>query len=140
MMRKIRSFLRRLLLLHDKSDQPTSLMPLRMIHTAVVLRDSEDSSLDQEISAYFKRQGIKVRMMSRREQKLRSKEELFISLVPDADIDELYAAVTSRAKFKVGSHPLKYDVYDLVVSRAKGGDFRQKAVFEAITKMLEKIQ
>lgn len=140
-MHKIRTFLRRLLLLHDKSDQPTGLVPLGSLHTAVVLRDPEgQSSLDSEIQNYFKRKGLTVRLMSMRDSKLRSKEELFLSLIVADDVNETYAAVSSHAKFKIGTHQVKGNIYDLVVSPSRNGDARQIAIFEAITKMLEIIK
>lgn len=139
-MHKIRTFARFILMLHDRSDRPTGLMPLEAINDVVVLRDEENNDLDDEIRKYFKRKGKPVRIMSRHDRKLRSKEDLFISLVREPDVNERYAAMSSRAGFKVGAHPVKYGVYDLVVSPSENGDARQVVVFEAVTGLLEKIR
>jgi len=140
-MHKIRTFFRLLLLLHDKSDQPTGLLPLETIQTAVVLRDPEEQgTLDREIRNYFKRRGMAVRLLSRCDSRLRSKEELFISLVTEGDLNELYAAVSSHAKFKIGTHQVKGGIYDLVVSPSKSGETGQSTLFRTITDLLEKIK
>lgn len=140
-MHKIRTFFRRILLHHDKSDRPTGLHPLEHLHSAVVLRDvEEDSGPDEAVRQYFRQKGMTVRFMCRRDARLKSGEDLFISLVHDADFNELYAAVSSKAMFKVGAHPVKGGVFDLVVSPSDGGDARQIAVFKSMTELLEKIK
>ena len=140
MLHKIRTFFRLLLLLGRRSKRPTGLVSLAKIRTAVVLRDAGDESLDRSITDYFKKKGIEVRLLSIRDKRLRSREDLFVAILEKTDFNERYAALSSTSCFKVGRRPFRGDVYDLVVSPAEGGDGSQRTVFEAITGYLERIR
>ncbi len=110
---------RRLCLRRHRSTVPTGLVPLSGMHSAVIYLDTPADLMEPQkikIASYFKRYGIGVSWLSSEDEQLRSSSDLFISLSSLHDINELYAAVCSEARFKIGRRQLKGDVYDFVVT------------------------
>lgn len=136
----LRTLLRFVLLRRHRSKVPTGFVPLSDIRSVAVLRDPREYAIDAAVNGFFGPYGIKVKFLSTQDKDLRTDEDLFITLLPLPDIDERYAAVSSTARFKVGTHTVGKNVLDLVVSATEGGDARQVALFEAVTSILTKIQ
>lgn len=135
-----RSILRFFLLYSHRSKVHTAITPLSEIESAVVLRTPGEYSLDRVIIDFFKDRNINLRLISKEDDDLRTNEDLFISLLAEPDIDELYAAVSSTAKFKIGIHKLRRDVYNVIVTVTSDGDARQVAIFNTIADILTKIK
>lgn len=138
-MPELRTFIRFFLLLFHRSKVPTSFVPLDRISSVAVLRTEDEYGLDKEINDFFNRFGIKVRLLSKRDKRLRTNEDLFISLLAERGMDETYAVECSTAKFKVGIHDIK-KYFDLTVVPPEGGDARQVAIFQVIADILQKIR
>lgn len=138
-MPELRTFIRFFLLLFHRSKVPTSFVPLDQISSVAVLRTEDEYGLDKEINDFFNRFGIKVRLLSKRDKRLRTNEDLFISLLAERGMDETYAVECSTAKFKVGIHDIK-KYFDLTVVPPEGGDARQVAIFQVIADILQKIR
>ena len=136
----LRTVLRLLLLHHHRSKVPTGFLPLDRIESVAILRTPDEYAVDRMMKDFFTSRGIRVRLMSKKDKNLLSNEDLFICLLAEPDIDELYAAVCSKAKFKIGTHNLVKDVYNIVVTVTKDSDARQVAIFETIADLLEKIR
>ena len=136
----LRSVLRFFLLYSHRSKVPTGIYPLDSIESVAVLRSPGEYALDRMVTDFFRARNIRVRLLSKQDPDLRTDENLFISLMAVADIDELYAAVSSKAKFKIGIHNLRRDVYNIVVTVTESGDARQAAIFETIEDILMKIR
>ena len=114
--RKLIHFLR---LRRNRSTVPTGLVPLSGLHSAVIyLENPGDLSEPQKVSVttFFKQHGIGTSWLHAEDEELRSSSDLFISLSLSGDIFERYAATCSSARFKVGRHQLKGDVYDFVMT------------------------
>ncbi|MBR5906046.1 MAG: hypothetical protein IKZ51_06285 [Bacteroidales bacterium] len=114
--RKLIHFLR---LRRNRSTVPTGLVPLSGLHSAVIfLENPGDISEPQKVSVatFFKQHGIGISWLHSEDEELRSSSDLFISLALSGDIFERYAASCSSARFKVGRHQLKGDVYDFVMT------------------------
>lgn len=138
-MPELRTFIRFFLLLFHRSKVPTSFVPLDQISSVAVLRTEDEYGLDKEINDFFNRFGIRVRLLSKRDKRLRTDEDLFISLLAERGMDETYAVECSTAKFKVGIHDIK-KYFDLTVVPPEGGDARQVAIFQVIADILQKIR
>lgn len=138
-MPELRTFIRFFLLLFHRSKVPTSFVPLDQISSVAVLRTEDEYGLDKEINDFFNRFGIRVRLLSKRDKRLRTDEDLFISLLAERGMDETYAVECSTAKFKVGIHDIK-KYFDLTVVPPEGGDARQVAIFRVIADILQKIR
>lgn len=138
-MPELRTFIRFFLLFFHRSKVPTSFVPLDQISSVAVLRTEDEYGLDKEINDFFNRFGIKVRLLSKRDKRLRTNEDLFISLLAERGMDETYAVECSTAKFKVGIHDIK-KYFDLTVVPPEGGDARQVAIFQVIADILQKIR
>lgn len=138
-MPELRTFIRFFLLRFHRSKVPTSFVPLDQISSVAVLRTEDEYGLDKEINDFFNRFGIKVRLLSKRDKRLRTNEDLFISLLAERGINETYAVECSTAKFKVGIHDIK-NYFDLTVVPPEGGDARQVAIFQVIADILQKIR
>lgn len=138
-MPELRTFIRFFLLLFHRSKVPTSFVPLDQISSVAVLRTEDEYGLDKEINDFFNRFGIRVRLLSKRDKRLRTDEDLFISLLAERGMDETYAVECSTAKFKVGIHDIK-NYFDLTVVPPEGGDARQVAIFQVIADILQKIR
>lgn len=132
--------MRLLLLHHHRSKVPTGFLPLDRISSVAILRTPDEYAVDRVLIDFFKPLGIRLRLMSKEDKDLLSDEDLFISLLAEADIDELYAAYCSKAKFKIGTHNLVKDVYNIVVTTTQDGDARQVAIFNTIADILKKIR
>ena len=108
-----------LCLRRHRSDVPTGLVPLSDISTAVIFMDCPEDLLESQkigIMGFFKHHGITVSFLYADDEELRTSSDLFISLSVQGGINERYAAVSSTARFKIGRHQLKGDVYDFVVT------------------------
>lgn len=138
-MPELRTFLRIFLLLFHRSKVPTALVPLDQISSVAVLRTEDDFSVDHEINTFFNRYGIRVHLLYKTDRRLRTDEDLFISLLAERSIDETYAVVCSTAKFKVGIHDIRKR-FDLLVKPPEEGDARQVAIFQVIADILQKIR
>ena len=136
----LRSVLRFFLLYSHRSKVPTGIYPLESIESVAVLRSPGEYALDRMVTDFFRARNIRVRLLSKQDPDLRTDENLFISLMAVADIDELYAAVSSKAKFKIGIHKLRRDVYNVIVTVTSDGDARQVAIFNTIADILTKIK
>ncbi|MBO4264442.1 MAG: hypothetical protein J5871_07200 [Bacteroidales bacterium] len=122
----------------------TALMPLSSASSAVVFINQDEPNCEPvklKIKEFFSAYGIAVSFVSAYDADLRTDSDIFLSLNPVQNIDECYAARSSRAKFKIGRHQLKWDTYDLVVSDPEPEAPSPVGVaFEAIRDMLSKIQ
>lgn len=136
----LRTILRLFLLYGHRSKVPTGIYPLDSIESVAVLRSPDEYAVDRMITEFFRPRNIRVRLLSKEDPDLRTDEDLFISLLAEPDIDELYAALSSKAKFKIGIHNLRPDVYNMVVTVADSEDVRQVAFFETIQDILTKIR
>lgn len=138
-MPELRTFIRIFLLLFHRSKVPTSLVPLEQISSVAVLRTEGDYAVDKEINDFFSSRGIRVRLLSKTSPRLRTDDDMFISLLAERGIDETYAVECSTAKFKVGIHNIR-NYFDLTVQSPEGGDARQVAIFQSIADILKKIR
>ena len=101
------------------STVPTGLVPLSELHSAIIYLDkADDLSEPQKIrlQKFYADKGVSLSFIHADDEDLRSSSDLFISLSSLGDINERYAAGSSTARFKVGRHQLKRDVYDFVVT------------------------
>ncbi len=152
---------RKIVLQRDRSQVPTTLLPLSVIRRATVyvdgLAEGEDPrSIRRAVQQYFDYHGIPVTILcpqkrdinlfgrlknrARGTQEAR-REDLFISLAgsPENFAAE-YEACCSKARFKVGRCDLPDGVFDLVVADPEEGEANQIAAFAAIKDFLDKIQ
>lgn len=142
----------------DRSGEPTSLLPLRKVHSVTVLVDTEAAEEDsarisRAARQFFDYQGIPVRILSPARKDLdligrikgqvrgSREEDLFISLAASPDnFTAEYEARCSKARFKVGRCSLPGRVFDLVVAAPESGETSQAAAFAAIKDYLNKIR
>ena len=151
---------RKVVLQRDRSQVPTTLMPLSVIRSVTVyvdgLAEGEDpQSVRRAVQQYFDYHSIPVTILCPRKRDINlfgrlknrargtresRKEDLFISLAgsPDNFAAE-YEACCSTAHFKVGRCNLPGDVFDLVVANPEEGEANQIAAFAAIKDFLDKI-
>ena len=102
-----------------RSSVPTGLVPLSDLHSVVMyLNSPEDLQEPQKITIgkFFKQHGMELSFLHADDEELRSDSDLFISLAPKSDVNECYAAGCSSARFKIGRHQIKGDIYDFVVT------------------------
>ena len=118
-MKVTRKLIHLLSLRRNRSTEPTGLVPLSALHSAVIYLDNPgDLSEPQKVSVttFFKQYGIGISWLHAEDEELRSSSDLFISLALAGDIFERYAASCSSARFKVGRHQLKGEIYDFVMT------------------------
>lgn len=153
---------RRVVLQRDRSQVPTTLMPLSTIKRATVYVDGQAEGEDPQlvrraVQQYFDYHGIPVTILCPQEQDINlfgrlknrargirgdsRREDLFVSLAgsPENFAAE-YEACCSTARFKVGRCNLPDGVFDLVVADPEEGESNQIAAFAAIKDFLDKIQ
>ena len=138
-----KKMIRLMCLRRHRSRIPTGFVPLSEVRTAVVFFDESDphcEPLKLHIKDYFGKKEIEVRMISAFDRDIRTSSDLFIALNGRPGIDERYAACSSGARFKVGRHPIKGNVYDLVLTDTGEEPSDVADAFAAIENMLEKIQ
>ena len=102
-----------------RSTVPTGLVPLSDMHTAVMYLDSADDLQEPQkvsIRAFFRQYGITLSFLHAEDDELRTDSDLFVSLSIEGGLAERYSAVTSKARFKIGRHQLKGDIYDFIVT------------------------
>lgn len=102
-----------------RSTVPTGLVPLSDMHSVVIYLDNADDLSEPhktKIRRFYEDSGLSVRFLYADDESLRTESDLFICLSSEGGINERYAAGSSSARFKIGRHQLKRDVYDLVVT------------------------
>ena len=103
-----------------RSTVPTGLVPLKDLHSAVVyLLNQEDLTEPQKtaFTSFLRKYGLTSTVFIASDAlELRTSSDLFISLCPEDDINERYAATASTARFKIGRHQIKRGIYDFVVT------------------------
>ncbi len=142
-MKLIRKFKRLLYLRRHRSTVPTGLVPLTEMHSVTVYMDlPEDISEPQKTTVlrFFKQYGIAVSWLFADDEELRSSSDLFISLALSGDINETCAAKCSCARFKVGRHQLKGEVYDFVVTDKGPDPSPAMEAYEVIVLFLQNIK
>ena len=130
------------------SPEPTGLVPLSRLHTAVILTDSPGSCINA-LRTFSRKYDIKWKVVDvtgifanlnwfgkpRDVQPLEA--DLFVSLIPAQVYAIEYIAACSRARFKVGRFDSK--VFDLVLREAPENPIPQVNAFGEIVKVMEKI-
>ncbi|MBO4671758.1 MAG: hypothetical protein J5640_07980 [Bacteroidales bacterium] len=126
-----------------RSTVPTGFLPLSEVHSAVVYLDPEDSGVEPlklRLKDFFGKRGIGLQIAGPSDKELRTSSDLFIALNARPGIDERYAATCSTARFKIGRHQLKKDVYDFVVTDQEDTRTSISAVFDVIENMITSIR
>ncbi len=141
-MNKFRKLKLRLSMRKHQSKVPTGLLPLSQIHTVVIFMDSADELTEPQKLTFRRKIGrdCNVDFLYATDVELRSESDLFISLSNTFEIFEEYAAVTSRARFKIGRHQLPKGTYDLVLSDTTPEPLPLLEAFDQIQKLLTTIQ
>lgn len=126
-----------------RSKVPTGIVPLKEIRKAVVFVDTADDGLEPtkvRIKKFFGDNGISTTFISAADAKLRTQSDLFIAVNGHKSVDEEYAASASSARFKVGRHQLKRQVYDCVVADPTDQPVPVGAAFDLMMKVLTNIK
>lgn len=139
----------------------TRIMPLESMRKVTVFLDNEDADADparRELQQFFKPYGVELRFICPQKWELnwygkykKSKplkgekpedidDDLFLCLAQAGNFAAVYEAKHSNAKFKVGVHQLKGDVYDMVIWGNTDGLTRQTDYLATIKEMLLKIR
>lgn len=142
-MKLIRKFKRLLYLRRYRSTVPTGLVPLAELSSATVYMDLPENLSEPQkttLASFFKQYGIGVSWLFADDEELRSDSDLFISLALSGDINEKCAAECSCARFKVGRHQLKGDVYDFVVTDKGPDPAPAMEAYEVIAHFLQNIK
>lgn len=93
----------------------------------------EDTLFREDLSWYGRPAGDNADRM------LRSRADLFISLIDNTDFPITYIAGCSGARFKIGRIQLPEHIFDLVVEDSASRSLSSEEAFREITKYLEKI-
>lgn len=139
-----------------RSKVPTMILPLDKIKKAVVFLDYLDGDVDMmeiTVRKYFETRNIEVKTINAKKwdidifgrYKFKKEydnwgEDLFISLAVYNNFAAEYAAIRSRARFKIGREQVKGQVFDFVLTNPSGSIIRQPEAFEAITEFLDKVE
>lgn len=138
------------------SKVPTCITPLGKISSVTVLLDPDAPDtleVEKAVRDYFKTKGKTLDIFTPSRQNLNwpgrlskkalgsckaGDEDLFISLVPSVSYAVRYAAITSRAVFKIGRRQLRRKTFDIIVSDVEGAT--QARVFEYVAQILEMVK
>jgi len=126
-----------------RSTVPTGFLPLSETKTAVVFTSQSEPGLDSATAAarkFFADRGITVRFISAADKNIRTQSDLFIAINAHKSIDERYAARSSTARFKLGRHQLRRQVYDILVTDATDEPASQDKAFKSISDILTTIK
>lgn len=142
-MKLLRKIIRLLCTGSHRSAVPTGFVPLSGIRSVVVFSDPGDQGQAAALAAarkFFSHSGISVKTITASDRNVRTESDLFIALNGRKSIDERYAAASSTARFKIGRHQLRRQVYDVIVSDPEDAPASADAAFSAISKILTTIQ
>jgi len=156
------ALLRWYVLRRNRSTVPTTLLPLREVHSATVFVDTtvegeDPARICRAVRQFFDYQGIPVltlcpkkddinligclKKKARGDGETPRQEDLFISLAASPqNFAAEFEARRSTARFKVGRYPIPDGVFDLVVSMPELSEADQAAAFAAIKDYLNKIR
>ena len=126
-----------------RSTVPTGLAPLSDLHSAVLFLDKPDDLEEPQktaITRFFKQHGITLSFLYDDDEDLRTSSDLFISLSAIGGVNERYAATSSAARFKIGRHQLKGDVYDFVVTDGSPEPAQPMEAFKVVEHFILNIQ
>lgn len=134
----------RLLCMHSHSSKaPTGITPLCDIRSAVIYVCQEDPHCEPAkvmMRHFFESRGISVRIISSYDRDIRTSSDLFLAMNNKVGISERYAARSSSAKYKVGRHQLRRNVYDVVVSDTSEEPMKVDVAFESVKDILLKVE
>ena len=142
-MQLLKKIVRLLCIGSHRSTVPTGFVPLPEIRSVVVFSDPSDPgqvAALAETHKFFAHRGISVKTVTASDRNIRTQSDLFIALNSKKSIDERYAAASSTARFKVGRHQLRRQVYDVVVSDPDEESAGADAAFRAISNILTTIK
>ena len=142
-MKLLKKIIRLLCIGSHRSDVPTGFVPLSDVHSAVVFTDPGDQGQVGALAAahkFFSHLGISVKTITASDRDIRTRSDLFIALNSRKSIDERYAAASSTARFKIGRHQLRRQVYDVIVSDPDDVPAAADAAFRAISNILTTIK
>lgn len=126
-----------------RSKVPTGIIPLKKIRKAVVFVDNADEGLEAtkvRISKFFGDNHISTAFISAADADIRTKSDIFIAINGHKSVDEQYAASSSTARFKVGRHQLKRQIYDCVVADPTDEPVPVAEAFDLMMKLLANIK
>ena len=126
-----------------RSTVPTGFVPLSDIRTVVIFSDPSDQGHVAALSSartFFSHCGISVQVITAADRNIRTKSDLFIAINGKKSIDERYAAAASTARFKIGRHQLRGQVYDVIVRDPDEEPAGSDAAFRAISNILTTIK
>ena len=142
-MQLLKKIIRLLCLRSHRSTVPTAFVPLSDIRSVVVFSDPSDQGHVAALSSartFFSHCGISVQAITASDRNIRTKSDLFIAINGKKSIDERYAASSSTARFKIGRHQFRRQLYDIVVSDPADTPAAADAAFRAISNILTTIK
>lgn len=142
-MNPLRVLLRFLLMHSHSSKVPTEITPLSRIHSAVIYVCQDDPHCEPAkimMKHFFESRGISVRIICSYDKDIRTSSDLFLAMNNKVGVSERYAARSSSAKYKVGRHQLRHNVYDVVVSDTSEEPMKVDVMFDAVEKILLKVE
>lgn len=142
-MNPLRVFLRLLLMHSHSSRRPTGITPLSQIHSVVIYVCQDDPHCEPAkimMKHFFESRGINVRIICSYDRNIRTSSDLFLAMNNKVGISERYAARSSTAKYKVGRHQLRRNIYDVVVTDSSEEPMKVDVMFDAVKDILLKVE
>ncbi len=140
-MKLFRTIARYLSIGSHRSSVPTGLLPLGEVRSVTVFTDGADQGLEPakvRIRKFFGDRSVT--FISALDKDIRTSSDVFIALNSKPSVDERYAASSSTARFKLGRHQLKGQIYDFVVTDPAEEPSTAGAAFDVMANLITHIK